>query len=365
MPHLTIAVVVLLLLCLLTTVSADGLFETSTLVKKPRGDHGYRGMMGDFAQLKNGDLLFSYTDGDIRVIRSTDQGKTWGEPQVLIKAPPPEMKSYIAHPSFLRLPSGALMATYIVSTHPATPYVATNYFRLSTDEGQTWGDPYCYTLYPGYVLVHNDRLSILSTGRLLAVAEYKMYLPSSDDHSGFVGMSFYSDNSGVSWYPSTNTVDLYGVDKTEVQEADAVELKDGRLLMFARTYSGWPVFAYSEDKGATWGPPIPRKDIKMPYAGLPTVRRLPSTGDLLFIWISERSQDKVKPQIHRRCTLTAAVSKDEGATFCSQRNIASDPEDDFGYQAVEFLADGTVLVGYHCRDGLRLARIGADWFYGK
>lgn len=365
MPYLTLAVVLLLLVCLLTTVAAEALCEDIPLVTKPRGDHGYRGMMGDFIQLKDGSLLFSYTDGDIKVIRSADQGRTWGAPQVLVQAPPSQVKSYICHPSFLRLPSGAIMATYIHSTHPATPYVATNYFRLSTDEGRTWSDQYCYTPYPGYVLVHNDRLSILSTGRLLAVAEYKMYLPSSDDHSGFVGMTFYSDDNGVSWHPSANTVDLYGSDKTEVQEADAVELKDGRLLMFARTYSGWPVFAYSEDKGATWGPPTPRKDIKMPYAGLPTVRRIPSTGDLLFIWISERSQDKVKPQVHRRCTLTAAVSKDEGQTFVSQRNIASNPEDDFGYQAVEFLADGTVLVGYHCRDGLRLARLGVDWFYGK
>jgi sialidase-1 len=362
MPYLTLTFIVLLVLCLVMTTSAEALFEEINLVKKPKGDHGYRGMMGDFLQLKDGSLLFSYTDGDIKVIRSTDQGQTWGEPRVLVKAPP---RGYIAHPSFLRLRSGAIMSTYIYSTHPATPYFAHNYYRLSTDEGQTWSDQFCYTAYPGYLLVHNDRLSTLSTGRILAVAEYKMYMPSTEDHSGYVGMSFYSDDEGLSWHPSANTVDMYGSDKVEVQEADAVELKDGRLLMFARTYSGWPVFAYSEDKGATWGPPIPRKDIKMPYAGLPTVRRLPSTGDLLFIWISERSQDKEKPQVHRRCTLTAAISQDEGQTFVSQRNIASNPEDDFGYQAVEFLPDGTVLVGYHCREGLRLARIGVDWFYGK
>ena len=50
----------------------------------------------------------------------------------------------------------------------------------------------------------------------------------------------------------------------------------------------------------------------MPYAGLPTVRRIPSTGDLLFIWISEKSVDKDNPKIRRRCALTAAISMDEG-----------------------------------------------------
>jgi len=151
----------------------------------------------------------------------------------------------------------------------------------------------------------------------------------------------------------------------EVQEADAVELRDGRLLMFARTYSGYPVFAYSEDKGETWGPPIPREDIEMPYAGLPTVRRIPSTGDLLFIWISERSVDKENPKIHRRCALTAAVSKDEGETLIHKRNIVRDPEDDFGYQCVEFIGDDLVLVGYHTREGIHVARIGVDWFYAE
>ena len=358
----TMLLVALLLITFCTMAQAEALFETLHIVKKPKGDHGYRGIMGDIIQLKDGSLLMSYTDNDIVGITSTDRGKTWSAPRVLVKAP---ARGYIAHPSFLRLRTGQIMLAYIYSTHPATPYFAHNYYRLSADEAQTWSDQFCYTAYPGYVLVHNDRLSYLSTGRIMAPAEYKMYLPSSDAHPGYVGMTFYSDDDGLSWHPSDNTVDLYGSQKVEVQETDVVELKDGRLLMFARTYSGWPVFAYSDDKGETWGPPIVRKDIKMPYAGLATVRRIPSTGDLLFIWISERSQDKVKPEINRRCTLTAGISKDEGETFVSMRNIASDPEDDFGYQCVEFLDDGVVLVGYHCREGIKLARIGVDWFYGK
>ena len=44
-------------------------------------------------------------------------------------------------------------------------------------------------------------------------------------------------------------------------------------------------------------------------------------------------------------------------------SIARDPEDDFGYQAVEFLSDDTVLVGYHARDGLHVARRRVGWFY--
>jgi sialidase-1 len=103
----------------------------------------------------------------------------------------------------------------------------------------------------------------------------------------------------------------------------------------------------------------------MPYAGLPTVKRLPTTGDLLFIWISERSVDKENPQIHRRCALMSAISKDEGQTFIHFRNIRRDPEDDFGYQCVEFISDEMALLGYHARDGIHVARLGIDWFYGE
>jgi len=356
--------IIVFALCLLSSVEAAAFFEEIPLVKKPKTDYGYRGMMGDFLLLKDGSLLFAYTDGDIMAIRSEDKGHSWSEPRVLFAAPQPPAQGRLAHPSFMRLQNGVIMATYIYTTYPATPYFGTNYYRLSADEGKTWSEQYCYTPYPGYVLVHNDRLSILSTGRIIAPAEYKKYFPASEDHSGYVGMIFYSDDGGYSWHPSVNTVDMYGTDKVEVQEADCVELKDGRLLMFARSYSGWPVFAYSEDKGQTWGPPIARKDISMPAAGLPTVRRIPTTGDLLFIWISERSQDKERPQIQRRCALTAAVSSDEGLTFAHTRHIARDPEDDFGYQAVEFLEDGLVLIAYHCREGLRLARFSVDWLYG-
>ena len=357
--HLAVAVAMLVA----TAALADALFEDYHVVKMPRRDHGYRGIMGDFLQLEDGSILMSYAHGDIKVIGSTDGGKTWGEPSVLVPRPKPPAKGNIGAPGFLRLDNGDILLTYYHSTHPATPYYANNYYRRSSDEGKTWSDQFCYTPFPGYLLVHNDRIQVLSTGRILAIAEYKAYLPTTSDHSGYVGMSFFSDDGGYSWQASKNTVDLYKDQKVEVQEADAVELKDGRILMFARTYSGYPVFAYSEDKGETWGPGIARKDIEMPYAGLPTVRRIPSTGDLLFIWISERSQDKENPKIHRRCALTAAISQDEGETLIHKRHIARDPEDDFGYQCVEFLGDDIVLVAYHTREGIHVARIGVGWFY--
>ncbi|HUT92012.1 MAG TPA: sialidase family protein [Thermoguttaceae bacterium] len=347
----------------MTAALGEPLFEDSLVVEVERGLRGPRGMPGDVVQLKDGSLLMSYTqDASIMGIKSTDQGKTWGEPFVLIPKPAPPAKGWYAHPGFLRLENGEILLSYIYSTHPTTPYYGHNYYRRSADEGNTWTEQFIMTPHPGYCIVHNDRLFTLSTGRIVAMAEYKAHMPSTSDHSGYAGIAFFSDDQGYSWQVSKNTVDMQPV---EVQEADAVELKDGRVMMFARTYSGFPVRAYSDDRCETWSEGEPIKELPMPYAGLPTVRRIPSTGDLLFIWISERSVDKDDPKIHRRCALSAAISKDEGQTFEPFRHIAGDPEDDFGYQCIEFLGDDLAIVAYHARDGLHVARIGIDWFYGR
>ena len=349
---------------MLSVASGTTLFEETVAVKVPRGVYGPRGSMGDFVMLKDGTLMMAFTKdgGAIAAVTSPDQGKTWGEPFILVAKPQPPAKGYFCHPSFLRVANGEILLSYIYSTYPTTPYHGHNYYRRSADEGKTWTDQFVMTPHPGYVIAHNDRLMTLSSGRILAIAEYKAYKPSSDDHSGYVGMSFFSDDQGYSWQASQNTVDMQPM---EVQEADAVELKDGRVMMFARTYSGHPVRAYSSDGGKTWSKGEVVKEISMPAAGMPSVRRLPGTGDLLFVWISERSVDKDDPKIARRSALTAAISQDEGKTFIHQRNIARDPEDDFGYQCIEFVGKDLTVIGYHCRDGLRVARIGIDWFYDK
>ena len=355
----------MLLAAVMMTGCAAGaapLFEDVHAVQLEKKARGYRGNNGDFLEREDGSILYAYTNGDILAITSADGGRTWSAPETLLAQPEPPAKGRYVHPSLLRLENGDVLLSYIYSTHPTTPYYGHNYYRRSDDDGKTWTDQFMLTPHPGYVIMHNDRLFTLSTGRIVAIAEYKAHWPSSRDHNGYVGISFFSDDGGYSWQVSKNTVDMKPI---EVQEADAVELKDGRLLMFARTYSGHPVRAYSEDGGETWSEGEVIEELDMPYAGLPTVRRIPATGDLLFIWISEKSVDPDDPKIRRRCALTSAISRDEGRTFEHQRNIRRDPLDDFGYQCVHFLGDDTVLLGYHTNDGLHVARIGVDWFYGE
>ncbi|MCX7425249.1 MAG: sialidase family protein [Planctomycetia bacterium] len=360
----SITVLVLGILCLAAgRAVAEAPFEIVHAVKLPKGVYGYRGGMGDIIELKDGSLLFACSPPDqgIAAVTSTDGGKTWSEPAPMFPNPKPPAKGYYVLPGFLRLPGGDIMVSYIYATFPTTPYYGHNYYRRSSDEGKTWTEQFCMTPHPGYYIVHNDRLVLLSTGRILAPAEYKAHFPSDRDHSGYVGSAFFSDDGGFSWQVSKNTVDMMPV---EFQEAHAVELKDKRVMLFARTYSGYPARAYSTDGGETWSKGEMVKEMSMPYAGLPTVARIPSTGDLLFLWITGQSDIKDSTG-KRRTPLSSAISKDEGRTFMHQRNIAEDPEDDYGYQCLDFVGKDMALVGFHARDGLHVARIGIDWFYGK
>ena len=352
------------------SVSANGaspraLFEDRVAVRVKKRPHGPRSMPGDIIELKDGSLFMCYTknnDNGIMGVKSTDKGRTWRKPFDLVPKPKAPAEGAYRIPGFLRLKNGHILLCYIYTTHPTTPYYGHNYYRRSSNEGKTWTDQFIMTPHPGYIIVHNDRFLTLSSGRIVAPAEYKAHLPSTRDHSGYVGTAFYSDDLGYSWQVSKNVVDMQPI---EVQEASVVELRDGRVMMFARTYSGFPVRAYSRDGCETWSRGRKMKKLHMPYAGLPTVKRIPSTGDLLFIWISERSVDKKDPNVHRRCALTSAVSSDEGRTFGHVRHIARDPEDDFGYQSVTFVGNDLAILSYHARNGLHVARIVIDWFYGK
>ncbi len=343
---------------------AAPLFEDVHVVSLPKNTYGYRSMPGSMVALNDGRLLLTYQrytpEGqgayEIAARYSSDQGHTWGDESILVSKPKPLAKDGYCHPSLLRLANGDLLLSYIYVSG-ATPLFGGNYYRRSVDDGRTWGDQLIVTPYPGYNIVHNDKLVQLSNGRILAPVEHEK-VAASDHHSGYISYTFYSDDNGYSWHESANMVDLLPV---EAQEPHVVELKDGRVMMLMRTYSGYVARAYSNDKGERWSEGEPVKELTLPKSSSAlNVKRIPTTGDLLLL---RCSAGPAEPP-HRRTPFVAAVSKDDGATWSPDRVIAGDPEDDYGYPSLLFL-DGLALISYHARDGLHVARIGAVWFYGK
>ncbi len=366
---LVVSVVFVALLPALSAVCQDvpgssSFFEDVHVVKMPKGTHGYRSMPGSIVELTDGRLLMAYQQynaegqgmGAIAARYSSDKGKTWSEETCLIPKPKPAAKDVYCHPSLLRLANGQLLLSYIYGSG-ADPLFGHNYYRRSDDDGKTWGDQLIVAPCPGYNIVHNDKFIQLSTGRIIAPIE-KEKVASADGHAGYVSLTVYSDDNGYSWTPSGNTVDMLPV---EAQEPHVVELKDGRVLMLMRTYSGSVAKSVSTDQGRTWskGEMIPALPLP-PNSSALNVKRIPATGDLLLL----RCSGAPKENRSIRTPFVAVISRDDGATWENERIIMGDPADDYGYPSLMF-TDGPAIISYHQRDGLHVARIGTDWFYGK
>jgi len=254
------------------------------------------------------------------------------------------------------------------------------YVRLSSDEGQSWSEQLCATFMPGTCHAMPDRLMQTSTGRIILPVESGTPV----NNERWVSLCYYSDNEGYSWWPSANIVDLEGPRNTGTEEPVVAELADGRLIMACRSHVGYLVRSYSEDQGETWSPPERLDDLPSAILAPHTLARVPNTDDLLMIWCHNPHGPKLArgeeqptvrvAQLERklgavRAPLSSAISTDDGKTWQHHRDLTHDPEGvygDYGYPCVTFIEEGRVaLVNYNSIDGIRLARIGVDWFYGK
>jgi len=141
-----------------------------------------------------------------------------------------------------------------------------------------------------------------------------------------------------------------------------VELRDGSLLM-----------SYSSDGGVTWSEGEMIEQLPAPQSPQ-TVKRIPSTGDLLIVW--NRNLDAPKSGIwrygeplppeeaRRRIPLTSAISRDDGQTWQHVRNIEDGPRGGYAYTSMAFLGDD-VLLTYSGPKGIYLRRLPVAWFYGQ
>lgn len=230
--------------------------------------------------------------------------------------------------------------------------------RVSDDEGATFGDPVRVTDRQGYHVLNNDRVTVLSTGRLVVP------VASTEDARGggrFASSCYLSDDRGGTWRRSRGEV---GYPRRGAMEPEVVELSDGRLLMHFRTQLGHIAVSESADGGESWGEPRPW-GVRAPEAPA-TVRRIPSTGHLLLIWNDTFRSGEGHGG--KRTPLTAAVSTDEGRTWSCRRDLETGETHTFAYTSVAF-DRGRVLLTYWVRDeasgriGSRFRSVPIAWFY--
>ncbi len=258
---------------------------------------------------------------------SDDRGRSWQETmQLQTKDGSPIATARVTpHHSLFRLPSGALGLIH------GGPYArsgrdGTVLFRKSTDEGQSWSAP--VTVDPYFSLSRTGSVRVLSNGRILTPV-VSWISPDAGPTSESVGRTlfftlvFYSDNEGESWNRALSELfipwDKMNLGAQSFDEPVVEELKDGRVLMYARTQMGRLYQSVSEDRGITWSVPSP-----LPHATSDapcTLIRIPATSDLLLVW-NQVSEEEIKAGLNRH-RLSCAVSQDEGKTWKHHRNLES------------------------------------------
>ena len=124
------------------------------------------------------------------------------------------------------------------------------------------------------------------------------------------------DGELMGWFDRDGVANGYG-GITACDEPSVVETGDGRVLFLARSTVGRLVASYSRDGGATWSAVRPT-ELAGSYSP-PAVTSIPATGDLLCVW-NQTSREEIR-RGYRRGRLSAAISRDSGATWEQFRTI--------------------------------------------
>ncbi len=321
----------------------------------PPSTNNPRNSEGDFMPLKNGLIMFVYTRftggaaddsrADLAAIFSGDNGKTWSlrwEPVV-----ENEGKKNVMSASLLRLPEGEIALFYLRKNAPddCVPMM-----RISREEGRNWGDPVACVPEGGSYVLNNDRALLLKSGRIiLPLARHAK--PGEPWSARATFLCSYSDNSGRTWKRSATELQAPAASVSGLQEPGLVELKDGRLMMIARTDQGCQYQSFSKDGGETWSP-AEASPILSPLSPASIVR-IPSTGDLLLVWNDHEKVDDA----HRgkRTPFCVAISKDEGKSWIKKKTLDDDPNGWYCYTAIEFVGDRVILA--HCAGDAKVFRL--------
>jgi len=339
--------------------------DVSNLVFVPTEENP-RYTEGSVLELLDGSLLFAVTEffgtgsdfaeAHIVARHSSAGGRTWGKQRILQENTGGLNCMSV---TLRRLPApGAPERIALFYLQKNSHSDLDLYVKYSTDEAQTFGSPILVTDDPGYHVVNNDRITRLSSGRLLAPAAST---PDVTKVNHFISRCYISDDNGLNWRAGKEAVDL---PKRGAMEPEVVELADGRVLMIMRNQLGTISKSYSADGGDTWSQP---DDLGIVAPEAPsTLRRIPSTGDLLLIW-----NNNYKPgEGHggKRTPLNVAVSSDEGLSWKHRRTLESNPDLSYSYVSLTFVGERAALT-YWVGDSskrqwsTKFRSLPVSWFY--
>lgn len=304
-------------------------------------------------------------DIDLLMRRSADGGRTWSEPQVIWDDGP----NTCGNPCpVIDKETGTvwLLLTHNLGQDHESEIIAgtsegtrTVWVTHSRDDGRTWAEPAeitastkkddwsWYATGPG-VGIQLERGP--KPGRLVIPCDHKTL----GDEVGYYSHVIVSDDGGESWR-------IAGVTENGVNECQAAELADGRLLLNMRRSRHNPAehraIAHSGDAGETWSPLRYDEQLPEPRCQASLLRyTLAENGGRNRLLFSN-------PAGQTRENMAVKLSYDEGETWPVQKTLYKGSS---AYSCLGVLPDGRILCLYE-RDGygkIALATFTLEWLTG-
>ncbi len=340
---------------------------TRVLEIKP-GPGNSRNSEGDIIVLKNGDVLCAYSrfmkgtghDNDSASI-CTRLSKDGGKTwtQNDVEIVANEGGMNVMCVSFLRLKDGAL-ALFYARKNSTTD--CRPMMRVSRDEGKTWGP--ATQVVPDsendYYVINNARAIMLKSGRiLLPLARHPKKADGKNDWDGEL-VVWFSDDQGKTWQRGAASFKTFDPKGKRVTTQEPGVIElSNGRVLMYARTNHGQQWFYYSSDGGATWTKGEPSTLRGPCSPA-TIKRL-KNGDLIMAW----NDSSVGGVAGLRSPLALAISKDDGKTWIHRRLLEGAPNGCFCYFAV-CEVQGHVLVWYCALNWLkhsRISRVPLTWLY--
>ena len=334
----------------------------------PPSKNNPRNSEGAFIRGKNGEIIFAYSrysgsdisdhaSCDIAIISSYDEGITWSEPEIIVRASDFGVEN-IMSVSAVEQKNGDIGFYFLVMENDLSSSIG----RAVSEDGKHFTSERCVKKFPSrYYVINNDRIIRLKDGRLVAPAAH---IPSECNtpllhRMPAIMTCLVSDDDGASFYKAD--IDYTSIDRVNMeygyQEPGAIEREDG-IYMWARTNYGCQYEALFNESFETLEAPHASE-----FTSPPSPMQIKWVGDSAYAVYNPipRYNGRVSaPGTRDRTPFILRKSKD-AINFGKINIIEDDPTRGYCYPSLFETNDGHILLAY-CRgdekDGNTLCRLG-------
>lgn len=328
-----------------------------------------RNSEGSFLRLKDGTIMFAYSryssasahdhaNCDIAAIYSQDEGETWSEPSIIVKAEAFGV-SNIMSVSLIYQQDGKVGAYFIVKNSNETNSLG----RALSEDGKNFEPELCVLdTFKAYFVFNNDRLIRLRDSRLCLPVAAHTFQPIG---SHAITLCLMSEDDGKTFAPTDVRLTISATKHRDygMQEPGVYEHKDGTMRIWARTTRGFQYESYSRDGFKTCNDPAP-SIFTSPCS--PMEFALDENTDTLYAAYNPvpnylSASNHYEGNSMGRTPLVIRKSTDDGRSWGDLNVVEKDKDRGYCYPAMFFTKDGCMLIAY-CRGGEKdencLARLG-------